>query len=212
VLDNVKIEEKVGADYVATSFIENGTMDRYTYDLEEWRTFYNFWEPAAANTSVNLQGVNGQLVMTVDNGNFNENWKLQVIQDAYALGTSEVDNTGHILFEAGKTYKVTLDAKASLAGNINLAIGHAGGGWTGYEEETLAITTSMQTFTIEFTLDASGDFSTPAQFKLEMGTLFNQAPAGSTFVLDNVKIEEKVGADYVATSFIENGTMTKPSL
>jgi hypothetical protein len=31
-------------------------------------------------------------------------------------------------------------------------------------------------------------------------------------VLDNVKIEEKVGADYVATSFIENGTMTKPSL
>jgi hypothetical protein len=205
---NYSVSDEAGNTATASTLVTIVEAEEgETYPLPEWRLFANTWEGSAAN----IQGVNGQLVMTVNSGNFYQNHLLQIIQDAFALGTGP-DNAGSIQFEAGKTYKVSLDAKASIAGNINLAIGHAGGGFTGYKTETLAITTSMKTFTVEFTLDAAGDFSTLAQFKLEMGTLFNQAPAGSTFVLDNVKIEEKVGEAYVATSFIQNGSMTMPSL
>jgi len=172
------------------------------YPLPQWRVFKNDWEGSVASH----EGVEGQLVMTVENANFSQNWQLQVIQDAFALGTGP-DNAGSIQFEAGKTYRANFDAKASIAGDINLAIGHAGGGWTPYHQDTISLTTEMQTFNKEFTLDAGGDFSTLAQFKLEMGTLFTGAPAGSTFTLDNVSIEEKVGEDFVATSLIVNGTM-----
>jgi hypothetical protein len=174
------------------------------YPLPQWRVFKNDWEGSAATH----EGVEGELVMTVQNANFSQGWQLQVIQDAFALGTG-ADNVGHMQLEAGKTYRVSLDAKSSIAGDIKLAIGHAGGGWTPYHEATLAVTNDVQTLTSEFTLDASGDFSIAAQFKLEMGLLFAGATAGSSFTLDNVKIEEKVGDDYNATDLIVNGTMDK---
>jgi hypothetical protein len=181
-------------------------MDSSTYALPQWRVFKNDWEGSVASH----EGVDGELVMTVTNANFSQNWQLQIIQDKFAPhfgGTT--DNEGHMQLVAGKTYRVSLDVRSSIAGDITLAIGHAGGGWTPYEVSTLSVTNQTQTLTHEFTLDAAGDFTTLAQFKLEMGNLFAGAAAGSTFTLDNVIIEEKVGDDYVATDLIVNGTMTK---
>jgi hypothetical protein len=176
-----------------------------TYDLPEWRVFKNDWAGSAAS----IQGVDGELVMTVENAVFSENWNLQVIQDAFAPHFGGADNEGHMQLEAGKTYRVAFDAKASVAGNINLAIGHAGGGWTPYYTELLPVTTELQEFETEFTLASDGNFTTLAQFKLEMGNLFAGAAAGSTFTLDNVVIEEKVDELFVATDLIVNGTMDK---
>jgi hypothetical protein len=209
-LDNVRIDVEVDSAFVPTDLIFNGTMDEEpidVYALPEWRYFVNFWE----GTEAKLQGVNGQLVLTLMNINaLDANWKVQVIQDAFALGTGE-DNVGHMQLVAGKTYRVTFDAKASVMGEITLAIGHAGGGWTPYfVQDNIAITTAMQTFTYTFTLDAAGDFTVPAQFKLEMGMLFAGLTAPQTFILDNVKIEVMEGEAYVDAKLIENGNMNAP--
>ncbi len=208
ILDNVKIEVLDGETYVDTKFIENGTMEApVPYVLEQWRAFVNFWE----GTTYQLEGLAGELVFTLLNLNaIDANWKIQIIQDAFALGTGD-DNVGHMMMEAGKTYKVTFDARASVSGMITLAIGHAGGGWTPYHVETdLEITTEMKTFEIIFTLDAAGNYSTPAQFKLEMGMLFAGLEGPQQFILDNVKIDVLDGENYVDAELIENGTMEPP--
>jgi hypothetical protein len=209
-LDNVKIEVKDGDNFIPTDLIFNGTMDEEVLDiyaLPEWRYFVNFWEGTAGE----IKGVNGELVFTISNIQaMTDNWKIQVIQDAFALGTG-ADNVGHMNLEAGKTYKVTFSARASLPGNVTLAIGHAGGGWTPYHVETVAITTDMATYTVTFTTDTAGvDYSVPAQFKLEMGLLFAGATTTQTFVLDNVKIELQEGENFVATDLIVNGQMNAP--
>jgi hypothetical protein len=198
---------------VKANFVRLGnpivTPPAVTYDLPEWRVFKNDWAGSAASH----QGVDGELVMTVENASFSsapaDNWQLQVIQDAFAPHFGGADNQGHMQMVAGKSYRVSFDAKASVAGNITLAIGHAVGAWTPYHTASLAVTTTMKEFTSEFTLDAAGTFTTPAQFKLEMGNLFSGAVAGSTFTLDNVLIEEKVNTDYVSTDLIVNGEMDK---
>jgi hypothetical protein len=208
-LDNVKIDVEVDSAFVPTDLIFNGTMDEEPIDvyvLPEWRSFTNWWD----GTTAELKGVNGQLVLTLLNINVWENWQIQIIQDAFALGTG-ADNVGHMQLVAGKTYKVTFDAKASVLGEITLAIGHAGGGWTPYFVQSgIAVTTAMQTFTYTFTLDAEGDFSVPAQFKLEMGMLFAGLDSPQTFILDNVKIEVQEGENFVDAKLIENGNMDAP--
>jgi hypothetical protein len=179
-----------------------------TYPLPEWRVFKNDWEGSAASH----EAVDGELVMTVENGNFSTdpalNWKLQIIQDGHVPTLGGPDNSGYLQLESGKTYKVSFDARASVAGKFTLAIGHPAGGFTSYHTDALLeVTTTMQKLTSEFTLPADGDFSVLAQFKLEMGNLFAGAAIGSTFVLDNVLIEEKVGDTFVATELILNGAM-----
>jgi|LakMenEpi03Aug12_release.lakeMendotaPanAssembly.Ray.scaffolds.fasta_scaffold36352_1 hypothetical protein len=181
-----------------------------TYELPEWRVFKNDWEGSAASH----EAVDGELVMTVENGNFSAdpafNWKLQIIQDGHVPTLGGPDNSGYMQLESGKTYKVSFDARASVAGKFTLAIGHPAGGFTSYHTNALLeVTTTMQKLTSEFTLPADGDFSVLAQFKLEMGNLFAGAAIGSTFVLDNVLIEEKVGDNFVATELILNGAMDK---
>jgi len=206
-LDNVVIEEQVGEVFEDTELVVNGDFDGP--DLTEgWRAFTNNWEGTAGE----LVGVDGELVFDITAINaMTDNWKLQVIQDAFALGTG-ADNDGSIQFEAGKTYKVTFDARASVEGDINLAIGHAGGGWTEYYSELISITTEMATYTTTFTLDdEEADYSVLAQFKLEMGLLFAGETSGQ-FILDNVIIEVEEGEEFVDAEMIVNGDFDGPNL
>jgi len=200
ILDNVVIEVEEAEEFVDSELVVNGDFDGPNL-TEGWRAFTNNWE----GTVGELVGVDGELVFDITAiNNMTDNWKLQVIQDAFALGTGE-DNEGSIQFEMGKTYKVTFDARASVAGDINLAIGHAGGGWTEYYSELISITTEMATYTTTFTLDdAEADYSVLAQFKFEMGLLFAGESAGQ-FTLDNVKIEVQEGEEFVDAELIVNG-------
>ncbi|MCF7930529.1 MAG: carbohydrate binding domain-containing protein [Acholeplasmataceae bacterium] len=169
------------------------------YDYPGFRTYLN----GAVGT---LEVVEGALELNLTEINVSAGWHIQVIQDAYSLGYG-ADNVGSMNLEAGKTYKVTFDAKATTAGNITLAIGHAGGGWTPYfVDGAVAVTTELQSFSIEFTLDdTEADYSVPAQFKLEMGMLFAGTTAPQTFTLDNVAIDVLEGTEFVATDLIFNG-------
>ncbi len=205
-LDNVKIEEldTDGVTFIDANLIVAGDMEKVVYQLEEWRAFSNTWE----GSTTTLAGINGQMVLTVTGSNFSQGWHLQIIQDAFALGTGE-DNVGSMQLVAGQTYKVTFDAKSSIEGDFALQIGSSIPSWVAYHSETLSVTQQMQTFTVEFTLDAAGDFTSPAQFKLELGTLFTGAPVGATFTLDNVVIQEldTDGVTYIDAGLIENGAM-----
>jgi len=193
------IEVQEGEEFADADLLVNGDFDGPNL-IEGWRSFTNNWE----GTVGELVGVDGELLFDITAINaMTDNWKLQVIQDAFALGTGP-DNAGSMQFEAGKTYKVTFDASASVAGDINLAIGHAVGGWTPYYSELISITTEMATYTTTFTLDAEGDYATLAQFKLEMGLLFAGQTSGQ-FMLDNVKIEVQEGEEFVSTDMIVNG-------
>jgi hypothetical protein len=204
----VKIEVQEGEDFVATDLIFNGTMDDQpvlnTYDLPEWRAFANNWEGGAAI----IEGQDGVLAFIATGINAYQSWTMQVIQDATAL-TGAPDNTGHMAMVEGKTYRVTFDAKATMPGDIKLAIGHGVDGWVPYfESEMTAITSEWATYTFTFTLDnAEADYSVPAQFKIELGNLLNGKTPPQTFYLDNVLIEVMEGEAYIDAELIVNGTM-----
>ena len=173
------------------------------FDITGWRSFAADWDGNFAHLTVE----NGQGILNVTQiGDLSENWKLQVIQDAYALGTG-VDNQGSFVFEAGKSYRLAFDAKASVAGTINVAIGRGLGGWMGYYTELVAITTDMDSYHVDFTLSAEGDYSALAQVKFEVGTVFAGQTAPQTFTYDNVVLYELVEADYVNTNQVVNGTL-----
>ena len=197
-VSSVVIEVLEGEAFVATELIENGTFGA-SYG---WRTFLNNWEGTAGSISSR----DGELTLLLTGINaLDANWKVQIIQDAFALGTGE-DNVGSIQFEAGKTYRATFNAKASVAGGFSLAIGHAGGGWTPYHVEELTVGTESQAYSVEFTLDdAAVDYSVPAQFKLEMGLLFAGLEAPQSFTVSNVVIEVEENGAFVATELIING-------
>jgi hypothetical protein len=198
---------KIGANEYKTGTVEYVVLKAdpiiTTYDLPEYRAFANTWEGGAAT----IHGEEGMLVYTATGINAHSSWTMQVIQDATALNGA-ADNTGHMAMVAGKTYRVTFDAKASIAGDIKLAIGHSTA-WVPYFESAMtAITTEMATYTFTFTLDdIAKDYSVPAQFKIELGNLFNGQTAPQTFYLDNVLIEVMEGEVYVDAMLIENGTM-----
>ena len=202
VIDNVTLDVQEGEAFVATTLIVNGDFAPRGGLTTGWRAFTNNWE----GTVGSLSNVSEQLVLTLDviNAIGADNWKIQIIQDAFALGTGD-DNEGSIQFEAGKTYKVSFDAKASVAGEVNFVIGHAGGGFTGYFTELFNVTTTLETYTFEFTLDGELDYSVLAQFKIEMGLLFAGLTGPQSFTLDNVKIQVSEDGSFVDTTLIING-------
>jgi Carbohydrate binding domain./Bacterial Ig-like domain (group 3). len=197
-LSNVVIEVSDNEAFVATKLIENGTFGA-SYG---WRTFLNDWEGTTGSVSAR----DGELTLLLTGINaLDANWKVQIIQDAFALGTG-ADNVGSIQFEAGKTYRARFDAKASVAGGFSLAIGHAGNGWTPYYVEELSVGTDSKAYSVEFTLDDDAiDYTVPGQFKLEMGMLFTGLEAPQSFTVSNVVIEVMENGAYVATDLIING-------
>ena len=206
-LDNVVIYVLEGEEFIDAELIENGDFDAPNY-VAGWRAFTNSWE----GTVGEIIGMDDQLVLDLTAINaMDANWKIQVIQDAFALGTGP-DNAGSIEFVAGNTYKVMFDAKASVAGDVNVAIGHAGNGWTEYYAELVSVTTELATYEVTFTLDdAEMDYTTLAQFKLEMGLLFAGETSGQ-FTLDNVVIYVLEGEEFVDAELIENGDFNAPDL
>ncbi len=204
-LTNVQIDVLEDEAYVATDLIFNGHMAEAptVYALEGWRAFVNDWEGSEAH----IYGEDGMLVLDITAINFSQNWQLQVIQDAFALGTGE-DNEGSIQFEAGRTYRVRFNTMASTVGEITLAIGHAGGGWTPYfVEEGILVGPEMTHHEIVFTLDAEGDYDVLGQFKLEMGMLFSDALAPQQFRLGHVTLEIEEDGEFVDAGLLVNGEM-----
>jgi len=200
------VSDAAGNEVTAESNVMIIVANPGLYALPEWRAFLNDWEGTAGM----LEGLDGQLQLTLTTINAYAGWNIQIIQDAFSLGTG-ADNVGSMQLEADKTYKITFDAKASVAGDVNVAVGHGFDGWVPFNEEVVAVTTEMATYTVTFTTDdVAADYTVPAQFKLELGTLFNGQAPDQTFVLDNVMIEVLNVDVYEDAELIENGTMEAP--
>ena len=201
ILDNVLIEVEANGDYVDAELIVNGVFEEeevFEGSIFGWRGFFH-------NSGGEVSFVNGRLMLNLLSNSASQNWHIQVIQDAYALGTG-LDNKGSFNFEAGKTYRLTFDASTSIDGNIHVAIGHLEGGWHGYLEQEVTVTTELDTYVVEFTLDDdSMDYSVPAQLKFEMGALFAGQGIPQSFTLDNVLLEVKDGDNFVDAEMVVNG-------
>ncbi len=73
----------------------------------------------------------------------------------------------NLSFEQGKTYTISLRARASANRSIDLKLGGPGPNWTTYDSKTFNLTTSMQTHTFAFTMNNSTDAN--ARFEIFLG-------------------------------------------
>jgi len=220
--DNVKLTFELGAtdDFAAGSItidnvvIYQAVIDPVLYNqdfsITGWRAFLADW--LANNPEAELVIVDDELKLDITAvGDVANTYELQIIQDALALGTGG-DNEGHISLEAGKTYRLSFDAYASVEGKINIAFGwFTGPDWHPYyateEEEQPVITDTIDTYTVEFTIDSETDVTELSVFKFEIGSLFKDATGAHYFVVDNVNLEVADGEDYTDTGMIVNGSM-----
>ena len=203
-LSDVVIEVQEEDAFVETNLIVNGQFTEIVSgpsgDAVAWRAFLNDWEGTAGNLSIDQ----GRLVLDLTAINAYANWNIQIIQDAFALGTGE-DNEGSLELEAGNTYRVTFDARASVEGDVDFVLSHFVPDFTAYAVETFTVGRSFKTFTFIITLDDEDmDYSVPAQFKFEMGNLFAGESSGQ-FVLNNVRIDIEEDGEFVPTDLIVNG-------
>jgi beta-glucanase (GH16 family) len=182
------------AGYAATSvsqtvlpndgkIVVNGTFD----------TNYNGWGTYIADGSDAVLSVeNGELKISFTNYDGYNVWSTQINQSALKL-------------TAGKAYVLKFDARATQNKDFKAEITNSAGG-NHLVTSNAALTTTMQTFTFEFTPGAS---DTNAKLVLMTGSGGLNAPnfANQSIFLDNIRIEEKVTTPPVeGNSIIKNGS------
>ena len=98
------------------------------------------------------------------------NWNIQLSQ------------TG-IVLQQGKTYNLTFSARAASNTTIEANVGMSGGDYSSYSEaREISLTSTMQTFTVTFTMSSTTDNDA----RLE----FNSGTSGISWFLDNVSLKE----------------------
>ncbi|MDR2583286.1 MAG: glycoside hydrolase family 11 protein [Fibromonadaceae bacterium] len=99
--------------------------------------------------------------------------------DGAAIHSLQLVQNGITLVQ-GVTYRLTFDASAASARTIGVIIQKATDPWTGYFEKEVSLTTTSQTFTYEFTMEAASD---------EDGRFgFNFGNATPNVTISNVKL------------------------
>ncbi len=88
---------------------------------------------------------------------------------------------GDLIFEQGKAYEIRFDARASANRSISIKAGLSDGANIIYQN--VNITTTMQTYTLSFTMSNSTTFA--GTFEIHFGT------NASSFVLDNILVQEE---------------------
>ncbi len=161
----VKVVELRDADATG-NYIKNGA---FASDAD--------WTFLTANGGVgSAKTVDGQMVIeTTDAGTVD--YSIQLVQ-------------ADLPFEKGATYRVSFDAYASEAREMNVDVKAPDHGYKTYKDTLKAqLTTTSQTFTQEFKMTSDSD----ANGRLE----FNMGNAGSTatIYIDNVRVEKIQDAD-----------------
>jgi len=118
--------------------------------------------------TVNADVIDGEFVITTDKLG-SANWAIQFFQEGLVL-------------EAGKTYRITFDAKADTVRDINVKLIDAN---SAENALTVSLTDTLATYTFEFTYNGT---ATSGKLDFELG-LINESVAG-TVTFDNVKFEE----------------------
>ncbi|MDP4089212.1 MAG: carbohydrate binding domain-containing protein, partial [Bacillota bacterium] len=161
--------------------VRNGTFDSNT---DGWTT----WLGDGSDAVVTTEG--GQMKVSFTN------------YDGYWRWSTQVYQTG-IKLEAGKTYVIKFDARSTINKNVLLEVNK---GTTGnyYVSPEIALTTSNNTYTYEFTT-TEADINAKLNFLLGSNNAAGPNFAGQSVYLDNISIEEKTTIPPVTSNIIVNG-------
>lgn len=163
-------------DYVGdTEFVTLKNVTEVHPEDSDWQFFVGDFGGAATQT---VDIIGGTKYAKIDIGAAgNQNYAIQLIK--------------HFPFAEGYTYEISFDAKASADRNILIKpCGDADNGWAGYGQSyEAALTTEMQHFTHQFTMDKSSDPTARLEFDLGLNT--NSVWVGNVVV----KQVEKEAAD-----------------
>lgn len=175
----VSIKEVKLQEALLPEIVKNSTFD----DLG-WSLWFQDWGDAPA---VTLDTNGGTFNITTDKPG-DAGWAIQFNQG--------------VALEANKTYVLTFDAKALVARDINVKL-FLPDVWIFHVEELdYMLTTTMDTYTIEFTTGTEG--LTGLTLSFEFGQTANFA--ATTVSLDNISLKEKDNA--TAPELIKNGNAT----
>lgn len=109
-----------------------------------------FHTQAGAQATFAVQS--GEARVSISDGG-TEAWHAQLVQGGLALAQ-------------GKTYRLSLDARAAAARSITVGLGMSQDPWTGYGSKVLALSTSTQTLTHDFSV---GTTDADARLTLDLG-------------------------------------------
>lgn len=93
----------------------------------------------------------------------------------------------NVKLEKGKKYKVSLDAKSTLARDIKFTVQKNGGDWKPYcEVKKISLNGELQNYSIEFTMNDESDDKAALTISMGEGNIIEN----HTITIDNVNIEE----------------------
>lgn len=122
-----------------------------------WSLWYADWTGMTVIPSIDA----GSLKLLVNNLNSDNNWHIQLIQKGIPILKD-------------KSYTLTFSAKADSPRTATVIVGEDGGSYARYngngQGETIALTTTEQTFTINFTMNQNSNYLAIVQLLLASGT------------------------------------------
>lgn len=162
--DNISIVELDDDDGVVegTERVTNGTFDQ----IVDWHLWYQNWDPVPV---VELEIVEGELVVTISDSLGSENWSIQVFQHGIEM-------------TPGATYRITFDARSDHERDINFKFIEGADGGTEFFE-TFTIDETMTTYSFTFTFDSQLEVG---RINIELGQIGDAQPGVVTF--DNIMI------------------------
>jgi len=150
-----------GANLLANSTFDDGK-------LAPWETL--FLAPATGSAAV----VNGELCLQITAGGTN-NWEAQARHRDFVV-------------QQGHTYSVSFKAYASQPTSMYAKVGMSGAPYAEYWNQTINLTTTPQTFTGSFTMNAPDDLT--VEFAFHMGGALATASLPFTICLDDIVLDD----------------------
>lgn len=161
-LDNIRL---------SSSLIQNGLFGEGT---DHWSAYWgDEWN---GHSSGSLTQSGGEMVIQIGSAG-SQNWNPQISQEGIRL-------------EEGKTYQISLDARASVPRKINIGLGKklSEDPWhVGYFGTDLSLTTDMQRYTFTFTM--KGTTEDHARIDMNVGELEGLG-SNTEVILDNIVLVE----------------------
>ncbi len=180
--------------------------------MEPWR-IYNFGRGTHATMYVKEGQMVVDMVRKVRQGLMSED-AISLIQDDLALDNAAgEENKGVFELENDSSYRISFDAsywspelESGETYNIVVQVGYMDSSdtWVPYHSEDVSITESMDTYTVDFTIDSETDVTELAMLKIDVAgnTVFR-----SSVTFDNIRFEETDGTDVIpGTDIITDGS------
>ncbi|WP_208591910.1 carbohydrate binding domain-containing protein [Gracilibacillus suaedae] len=168
-IDNVFLK-KQPLEEVEGNLIKNGIFD----GLENWRA--EAFNPGKASFQVNEEGQAKAAITDIGS----DDWNIQLFQNGVEI-------------EQGATYEVSFDAKATVDRPLRLQIQHNGeedDDWTGYFDQTVSLTDTMETYTFTFEMTESSDPAAKFGFALGKDGDGLTPSEGHDVLIDNVLLKK----------------------